>query len=84
MRGCSVQGGVLIHFMNMRNISYDAAGGSVTLEPGITWGQALDFLEPLGVAVAGGRVRCVLSHWLQLFCNRFQRCRNGPSPWGWD
>ncbi|KAJ7250592.1 hypothetical protein C8J57DRAFT_1354339 [Mycena rebaudengoi] len=55
----NVQGGVLIHFMNMRHISYNAAGGCVTFQPGLTWGQALDFLEPHGVAVAGGRVNDV-------------------------
>ncbi|KAJ7485296.1 hypothetical protein FB451DRAFT_1127443 [Mycena latifolia] len=55
----NVQGGVLIHFINMHNISYNAASSSVTFEPGIRWGQALDFLEPHGVAVAGGRVHTV-------------------------
>ncbi|KAJ7683029.1 FAD-binding domain-containing protein [Mycena rosella] len=52
----NVQAGVLIHFMNMRNISHDQASSSVTFQPGLTWGEALDALEPLGVAVAGGRV----------------------------
>ncbi|KAG6826986.1 hypothetical protein H0H92_013648 [Tricholoma furcatifolium] len=51
----NVQGGVLIHLMNMNAISYNAAAGSVTLQPGLTWGDALTYLEPYGVAVAGGR-----------------------------
>ncbi|KAJ6595860.1 FAD-binding domain-containing protein [Mycena vulgaris] len=55
----NVQNGVLIHFMNMRNVSYDAASSSVTFQPGLTWGEALDALEPHGVAVAGGRVNDV-------------------------
>lgn len=44
----------------MSAISYDAASSSVTFEPGMTWGEALNFLEPYGVGVAGGRARLVL------------------------
>jgi hypothetical protein len=52
----NVQGGVLIHFKNMSAISYDAESSCVTFQPGLTWGDALNALEPYGVAVAGGRV----------------------------
>jgi len=55
----NVQGGVLIHLKNMNAISYNASTSSVTLQPGSTWGQILDVLEPQGVAVSGGRVSTV-------------------------
>ncbi|KAF8961743.1 hypothetical protein BDZ97DRAFT_1827773 [Flammula alnicola] len=55
----NVQGGVLIHFKNMSAISYDPGSSSVTFQPGLTWGDALNALEPHGVAVAGGRVSTV-------------------------
>ena len=52
----SVEGGVLISFSRMKSISYDSARDLVTLQPGIRWGEALDALEPFGVAVMGGRL----------------------------
>lgn len=44
----------------MSSISYNQAAGSVTFQPGLTWGDALTALEPHGVAVAGGRVKLVM------------------------
>ncbi|KAG6901265.1 hypothetical protein C0995_014383 [Termitomyces sp. Mi166 len=52
----NVQDGILIHLKDMNNISYDSKTRSVTFQPGVSWGQALDALERHGVAVAGGRV----------------------------
>ncbi|KAF6743461.1 hypothetical protein DFP72DRAFT_827819 [Ephemerocybe angulata] len=52
----SVDGGIVISFMNMRSVSYDPVRDVVTLQPGIRWGEALQELEPFGVAVLGGRL----------------------------
>ncbi|KAF5366890.1 hypothetical protein D9757_011388 [Collybiopsis confluens] len=52
----TIQNGVLISFINMSAISYDAGSNTITLEPGVRWGDAIDFLEPFGVAAVGGRV----------------------------
>ncbi|KAF5313643.1 hypothetical protein D9611_010184 [Ephemerocybe angulata] len=52
----SVDGGIVISFMNMRSVSYDPVRDVVTLQPGIRWGEALQELEPSGVAVLGGRL----------------------------
>lgn len=55
----SVQGGILISFMYMRSVSYDAALDVVTLQPGVRWGEAAHALEPSGVAVLGGRMGAI-------------------------
>ncbi|TFK32381.1 hypothetical protein BDQ12DRAFT_707669 [Crucibulum laeve] len=52
----NVQDGVLIFFSHMKNISFDATTDTITLQPGIHWGEALNTLEPLGVAPMGGRI----------------------------
>ncbi|KAJ7048993.1 hypothetical protein C8F01DRAFT_1186226 [Mycena amicta] len=52
----TVQEGVLIVFSRMQNVSYDATKNSVTIEPGIHWGDATAQLSSHGVAVVGGRV----------------------------
>lgn len=41
----------------MRNVSYNHATDTITLQPGIHWGGALAAVEPYGVAVLGGRDR---------------------------
>ncbi|KAF9044202.1 hypothetical protein BJ165DRAFT_1528763 [Panaeolus papilionaceus] len=51
----SVHDGVLINFSNMKAVSYDLEKGSITLEPGVHWGEALSQLAPQGVAPVGGR-----------------------------
>ena len=43
----------------MKDVSYDPASDSITLQPGIHWGEALTALEPLGVAPLGGRLGSV-------------------------
>lgn len=52
----SVENGVLISFLFMNSTSYDPGTDTITLLPGIRWGQAVSTLEPLGVAPVGGRV----------------------------
>ncbi|KAJ1017755.1 hypothetical protein NDA16_005074 [Ustilago loliicola] len=52
----SVQGGVLIDLSQMRNFEYSKDRGSVTVEPGLRWGEIYDLAEPYGVAPMGGRV----------------------------
>ncbi|CAA7257492.1 unnamed protein product [Cyclocybe aegerita] len=51
----TVQDGVLFFFSRMKNASYDAVKDTITLQPGIRWGEALTELESLGVAPMGGR-----------------------------
>ncbi|KAF9041704.1 hypothetical protein BDP27DRAFT_1409392 [Rhodocollybia butyracea] len=51
----NTQDGVLILFSQMTNISYDAESDTITMEPGIRWGEAVAALEPFGVAPVGGR-----------------------------
>ncbi|KAJ7053076.1 hypothetical protein C8F01DRAFT_1065317 [Mycena amicta] len=50
----TVQDGVLIIFSNMQNVSYNATKDSITLEPGVHWGNAATQLSPFGVAPVGG------------------------------
>ncbi|KAJ7684279.1 FAD-binding domain-containing protein [Mycena polygramma] len=52
----TVQDGVLIIFSNMKNVSYSTVSDTITLEPGIHWGEATTALAPFGVAPVGGRV----------------------------
>ena len=40
----------------MREVSYDVETDTITLQPGVRWGEALAELEPLGVAPMGGRL----------------------------
>ena len=50
-----VQNGILFFFSQMKNVSYDSTKDTITLQPGVHWGEALTQLEPLGVAPMGGR-----------------------------
>lgn len=52
----TVEDGVLIFFGNMTNITYDAKRNRATIQPGVRWGDALEYLEPYGVAAMGGRL----------------------------
>lgn len=52
----SVQGGVLIDFSSMRGFDYDANTSTVSVEPGLRWGEVYNMSEPFGVAPMGGRV----------------------------
>lgn len=47
---------MLISFLLMNDTSYDPDTDTITLLPGIRWGQAVSTLEPFGVAPVGGRV----------------------------
>ncbi|KAF9059421.1 hypothetical protein BDP27DRAFT_1431381 [Rhodocollybia butyracea] len=51
--------GVLISFVFMNATSYDQEKDTITLLPGIHWGDALTELEPFGVAPLGARVNTV-------------------------
>ncbi|PWY98141.1 FAD-binding domain-containing protein [Testicularia cyperi] len=52
----SVQGGVLIDFAKMTDFSYDARSKSVSLQPGLRWGDVYNQSAAHGVAPMGGRV----------------------------
>ncbi|KAL0565081.1 hypothetical protein V5O48_016952 [Marasmius crinis-equi] len=55
----NVQNGILILFTFMDDVTYDAKRDTITLLPGVRWGQAVSTLEPFGVAPVGGRVNDV-------------------------
>ena len=55
----SVQGGILISFSNMKNVTYNAAKDTITLQPGVRWQDAIAAVEHYGVAPLGGRVGLV-------------------------
>ncbi|KAK7435351.1 hypothetical protein VKT23_019702 [Stygiomarasmius scandens] len=52
----AVDGGILISFERMNQVSYDASKDTITMQPGVRWGQSAIALEPQGVAPVGGRV----------------------------
>ncbi|KAF8960802.1 hypothetical protein BDZ97DRAFT_1921875 [Flammula alnicola] len=52
----TVQNGILFFFSHMNNVTFDPVSDTITLEPGIHWGDALTQLQPLGVAPLGGRL----------------------------
>nr|AGK29874.1 FAD-binding protein [Volvariella volvacea] len=57
MRGWNnVNRGVLISFDYMKEVSYNSAKNTVTLQPGIHWGEAITALEPYGITIMGGRL----------------------------
>ncbi|TFK32382.1 FAD-binding domain-containing protein [Crucibulum laeve] len=51
----TVQNGVLIHFSHMTDVSYNPSTDTITLQPGVHWGNVYNVLEPQGVAPVGGR-----------------------------
>ncbi|KAJ7481086.1 FAD-binding domain-containing protein [Mycena galericulata] len=51
----SISNGVLIAFSQMQNVSYDVSSDIVTVQPGVHWADAIDYLQSYGVAVLGGR-----------------------------
>ncbi|KAF8186495.1 hypothetical protein K438DRAFT_1723174 [Mycena galopus ATCC 62051] len=51
----SVNSGVLISFANMSSTSYNNLTDTVTVQPGVHWGDAVAAVEPYGVSVIGGR-----------------------------
>ncbi|THV04055.1 FAD-binding domain-containing protein [Dendrothele bispora CBS 962.96] len=52
----NVNSGILISFKFMNHISYEPSRDTITLEPGIRWGESVNALEPQGVSPVGGRV----------------------------
>ncbi|KAK1222652.1 hypothetical protein PQX77_014490 [Marasmius sp. AFHP31] len=55
----NVQNVILISFTFMDSVSYEPQRGTITLLPGVRWGDAINGLEPFGVAPVGGRVKRV-------------------------
>ncbi|KAI3603944.1 fad binding domain-containing protein [Moniliophthora roreri] len=60
----NVAGGVLIDFKDMKQATYDAQRDTITLQPGIRWGEVVAALAPQGVAPVGGRAAHVGSGFL--------------------
>ena len=52
----SIQDGVLIDFSQMKAFSYNEDLDSITLEPGVRWGEVCGGLQAQGVSPVGGRV----------------------------
>ncbi|KAJ4499338.1 hypothetical protein C8R41DRAFT_900452 [Lentinula lateritia] len=52
----TIQDGVLISFSNMNATSYDPHTDTISMQPGINWGNASTIVEPFGVAPVGGRI----------------------------
>ncbi|OCB87794.1 FAD-binding domain-containing protein [Sanghuangporus baumii] len=57
--GQSSTPGVQVSLTQFTNISYDAEKETVKIGMGLTWAQVYEYLEPLGVMVAGGRINPV-------------------------
>ncbi|KAJ6532965.1 FAD-binding domain-containing protein [Mycena capillaripes] len=51
----SISDGVLISFAHMNNTSYNTLTDTITVQPGVHWGDAMDAVEAHGVSVIGGR-----------------------------
>ncbi|KAJ6595030.1 FAD-binding domain-containing protein [Mycena vulgaris] len=51
----SISDGVLISFAHMTHVSYSPVTDTVTVQPGVHWGDAMAAIEPYGVSVIGGR-----------------------------
>jgi FAD/FMN-containing dehydrogenase len=54
-----IQNGVLIDFSHMKSYSYNSSSDTITMQPGVLWGEVCDGLEKQGVAPVGGRERCI-------------------------
>ncbi|KAH7881274.1 uncharacterized protein C8R40DRAFT_1164677 [Lentinula edodes] len=52
----TIQDGVLISFKNMNTSSYDPDHDTITMLPGVRWGEVITEMEPFGVAPVGGRI----------------------------
>ncbi|KAJ6595028.1 FAD-binding domain-containing protein [Mycena vulgaris] len=51
----SISDGVLVSFAHMTNVSYSPVTDTITVQPGVHWGDAMAAIEPHGVSVIGGR-----------------------------
>ena len=76
----SVHGGILISFSEMKDVTYNPQNDSITLEPGVSWEDAIAAVEPHGVAPLGGRVGSVAIRLLVIpNTDSEQYCRHGPA-----
>ncbi|SNX87107.1 uncharacterized protein MEPE_05817 [Melanopsichium pennsylvanicum] len=55
----STQGGILIDFSKMTKFAYNKLAGSVSVQPGLRWGDIYAKAEQYGVCPMGGRVEHV-------------------------
>jgi hypothetical protein len=82
----SISDSILISFAHMSNTSYNPLTDTVTVQPGVHWGDAIAAIEPYGVSIVGGRARyCVTPaaySLLPLIKNPW--CWNRPSSWRRD
>ena len=46
---------VLIDFSDMKSYSYNSSSDTITMQPGVLWGEVCDGLEKQGVAPVGGQ-----------------------------
>ncbi|KAJ6514314.1 FAD-binding domain-containing protein [Mycena vitilis] len=51
----SISDGVLISFAHMTNTTYNASTDTITVQPGVHWGDAMNAVQAYGVSVIGGR-----------------------------
>ncbi|KZP16919.1 FAD-binding domain-containing protein [Athelia psychrophila] len=51
----TVENGVLIDFRQMTAYSYNPTSNTITMQPGVLWGNVYNGLSPQGVAPVGGR-----------------------------
>ncbi|KAJ7463568.1 FAD-binding domain-containing protein [Mycena latifolia] len=51
----TISDGVLISFAHMTNVAYSPMTDTITVLPGVHWGDAMTAVEPYGVSVIGGR-----------------------------
>lgn len=55
----NIEDGVTIDLSKMHAVSYDEVENTVSIQPGARWGQVYEYLDEIGVAVAGGRAATV-------------------------
>ncbi|KAJ7136833.1 FAD-binding domain-containing protein [Mycena epipterygia] len=53
----SITKGVLISFSHMVDVSYNSATDTITLQPGVHFGDAMTAVQSYGVSVIGGRAK---------------------------
>ncbi|KAJ7055738.1 FAD-binding domain-containing protein [Mycena amicta] len=51
----TITNGVLISFAHMNTTTYNSASDTITLQPGVHWGDAMNVVESFGVSAIGGR-----------------------------
>lgn len=53
----SITDGILISFAHMNSTTYSPSSDTITVLPGVHWGDAADAVEQYGVSAIGGRAR---------------------------